>query len=71
MIKLQQLQRPQYIQIPQVNTVMVDYHVHDFRSRDASNATIDQYVEQAEIRGINEIIFTTHLIVDGPDAARE
>ncbi len=41
----------------------------DFRSRDAPNATIDQYIERAEVRGINEIAFTTHLIVNGPDTS--
>jgi hypothetical protein len=33
----------------------MDYHIHDFPSRDAPNATIEKYNEQAEKRGINEI----------------
>jgi histidinol-phosphatase (PHP family) len=45
----------------------MDYHVHDFRSRDAPNARIEEYVKEAERKGVREIAFTTHLILSGKD----
>jgi histidinol-phosphatase (PHP family) len=47
--------------------VLMDYHVHDFRSRDAPNARIADYIVEAETRGIKEIAFTNHLILSGHD----
>lgn len=46
---------------------MIDYHVHERHSRDASTAMIQEYIASAEARGIHEIAFTTHLITVGPD----
>jgi histidinol-phosphatase (PHP family) len=46
---------------------LLDYHVHERHSRDALAATVAEYVKMAEIKGINEIAFTTHLITSGPD----
>lgn len=46
---------------------MIDYHVHERRSRDAATAKIPEYIVAAEARGVNEIAFTTHLITIGPD----
>jgi histidinol-phosphatase (PHP family) len=48
-------------------SALMDYHVHDYRSRDAPFAKIEDYVSEAEKRGIKEIAFTTHLIVSGQD----
>jgi histidinol-phosphatase (PHP family) len=44
-----------------------DFHVHESYSSDAPIATPDKYCRVAERRGINEICFTTHLILTGPD----
>ena len=44
-----------------------DYHVHESHSGDARAATIPAYIEIAELKGIQEICFTTHLITRGPD----
>jgi len=46
---------------------VIDYHVHERHSRDASTALIPDYVAAAEARGVKEIAFTTHLITIGPD----
>ena len=58
-----------YVERNEIRTLaspaLMDYHVHDNRSRDAPNATIDGYVERAEQLGIKEIAFTTHLRVSG------
>ncbi len=48
---------------------MIDYHVHERRSRDASTALIPGYIVQAEARGVHEICFTNHFITIGPDVA--
>ncbi|MGD2201110.1 MAG: histidinol-phosphatase [Candidatus Bathyarchaeota archaeon] len=47
--------------------VTKDYHVHESHSSDAPLATVERYCRVAERRGIDEICFTTHLIVAGPD----
>jgi len=44
-----------------------DLHVHESHSSDAPGATVEKYCRVAERRGINEICFTTHLILTGPD----
>jgi histidinol-phosphatase (PHP family) len=44
-----------------------DFHVHESYSSDAPLATPEKYCKVAERRGINEICFTTHLILAGPD----
>ena len=44
-----------------------DYHVHDSFSRDAPEASLERIIEIGEKRGLEEICFTSHLIVDGPD----
>ncbi|MGD0803154.1 MAG: histidinol-phosphatase HisJ family protein [Candidatus Bathyarchaeia archaeon] len=46
---------------------MIDYHVHERHSRDASTALVPEYIAAAEAQGITEIAFTTHLITIGPD----
>ena len=46
---------------------MIDYHVHEKHSRDASTAKIPEYIAVAEARGISEIAFTAHMITIGPD----
>ena len=69
MIKAQEINRPQYLQIPVAETTLIDYHVHDYRSRDAPNATVEKYIERAGKIGVKEIAFTTHLIIDGPDTS--
>lgn len=48
-------------------TAIMDYHVHERRSRDVQEATVESYIKTAELRGIDEIAFTTHLIISGPD----
>jgi histidinol-phosphatase (PHP family) len=48
-------------------TAFMDYHVHEKHSRDAPTADIESYVKRAEQLGIQEIAFTTHLIVSGPN----
>ena len=44
-----------------------DFHVHESYSSDAPLATPEKYCTVAERRGIDEICFTTHLILAGPD----
>ena len=44
-----------------------DLHVHENHSSDAPGATVERYCRMAEVRGIDEIAFTTHLIIAGPD----
>jgi histidinol-phosphatase (PHP family) len=44
-----------------------DFHVHESYSSDAPLATPERYCRVAERRGIDEICFTTHLILSGPD----
>ena len=44
-----------------------DFHVHESHSSDAPLATVEKYCRVAERRGIDEICFTTHLILAGPD----
>jgi histidinol-phosphatase (PHP family) len=44
-----------------------DFHVHESHSSDAPLATVEKYCRVAERRGIDEICFTTHLILTGPD----
>jgi histidinol-phosphatase (PHP family) len=46
---------------------MIDYHVHESHSRDAPTATIRSLVEVAEAKGVEEMAFTTHLILEGQD----
>jgi histidinol-phosphatase (PHP family) len=57
------------IQTNAAEAVLMDYHVHDYRSRDAPGAKIEDYVKRAEKIGVNEIAFTTHLIVSGPNTS--
>ncbi len=44
-----------------------DFHIHESYSSDAPLATPEKYCRVAERRGIDEICFTTHLILTGPD----
>ena len=44
-----------------------DFHVHESYSSDAPLATPEKYCRVAERRGIDEVCFTTHLILTGPD----
>jgi len=46
----------------------LDYHVHESYSSDAREATVEAYARAAEAKGVEEIAFTTHLIITGPDA---
>lgn len=46
---------------------IIDYHVHESHSRDAPTATIGALVEAAEARGVEEMAFTSHLILEGQD----
>lgn len=46
---------------------MIDYHVHESRSRDARSSTIPLYIDVAEATGVEEVCFTTHFILSGPD----
>ncbi len=50
-----------------VTWIAKDYHVHESHSSDAPGATMERYCRMAERRGIDEIAFTTHLIIVGPD----
>ena len=45
----------------------IDYHVHESHSGDAKESTIKDYIMKAEIIGIDEIAFTTHLLFSTPD----
>lgn len=50
--------------------IPVDYHIHERHSGDtAPGSGIEAYVRRAEALGLEEICFTTHLIVSGPDVA--
>lgn len=50
--------------------VPVDYHIHESHSADtAPGSTVEAYVRKAESLDLEEICFTTHLIVAGPDVA--
>ena len=44
-----------------------DFHIHESYSSDAPLATPEKYCRVAERRGFDEICFTTHLILAGPD----
>ncbi|MBS7638607.1 histidinol-phosphatase HisJ family protein [Candidatus Bathyarchaeota archaeon] len=46
-----------------------DFHVHESHSRDAPGALVEEYCREAEIKGMDEICFTTHLIISGPDTS--
>lgn len=46
--------------------VRKDFHVHESHSRDAPGALVEEYCKEAEIKGVDEICFTTHLIISGP-----
>jgi histidinol-phosphatase (PHP family) len=50
-----------------ITWIRKDYHVHESHSSDAPGATVERYCRMAERRGIDEIAFTTHLILTGPD----
>ncbi|MGD2142731.1 MAG: histidinol-phosphatase HisJ family protein [Candidatus Bathyarchaeota archaeon] len=52
---------------PHKNWIKKDFHVHESHSSDAPLATVEKYYRMAERRGIDEICFTTHLILMGPD----
>lgn len=43
----------------------LDYHVHESYSKDARASTVERYIEVANRKGIDEIAFTTHLIITG------
>ena len=47
---------------------IAEYHVHENHSSDAPNGYIESYIKEAEVKGIKEIAFTTHLIIQGQDA---
>ena len=47
--------------------VTKDFHVHERHSGDARGANIVDYCRAAEELGFDEICFTTHLIITGPD----
>ncbi len=49
--------------------VRKDFHVHESHSRDAPEAHVEGYCREAERRGLDEICFTTHLIISGPDTS--
>jgi len=44
-----------------------DYHVHERHSTYASTTSITDAVKTAELKGLSEIAFTTHLVTGGPD----
>ena len=46
-----------------------DFHVHERHSNDAPGATAAAYCRVAEERGIDEMCFTTHFIIAGPDTS--
>lgn len=52
---------------PDLTWIKKDFHVHESHSSDAPLATVEKYCRVAEKRGFNEICFTTHLILSGPD----
>ena len=47
--------------------ISMDFHIHESYSSDAPLATPERYCRVAERRGIDEVCFTTHLILSGPD----
>jgi len=47
--------------------VTKDFHIHERHSGDARGANVVDYCRVAEERGFDEICFTTHLIITGPD----
>jgi histidinol-phosphatase (PHP family) len=50
--------------------VPVDYHIHESHSADtAPGSSVESYIRRAEALGLEEVCFTTHLIIAGPDAA--
>jgi len=50
-----------------ITWISKDYHVHEYHSQDAPGATPILYCQKAKERGIEEICFTTHCFVTGPD----
>ena len=50
-----------------VTWIRKDFHVHERHSQDAPGATAEGYCRIAESRGIDEVAFTTHFIITGPD----
>jgi histidinol-phosphatase (PHP family) len=50
-----------------VTWIRKDFHVHERHSSDAPGATVEKYCRIAESRGIDEVAFTTHYIITGPD----
>jgi len=50
-----------------VTWIRKDFHVHEHHSLDAPGATVEKYCRIAESRGIDEVAFTTHWIITGPD----
>jgi len=46
----------------------IDYHVHESYSSDARGSTVPRVVEAAEGMGLEELAFTTHFIVEGPES---
>jgi histidinol-phosphatase (PHP family) len=46
---------------------LIDYHVHESHSKDAPTATLPNLIEAAEAKGIEEMAFTSHLILEGED----
>lgn len=52
---------------PPKTWIKKDLHVHESHSSDAPGATVEKYCRIAEKRGIDEIAFTTHFIISGPD----
>ena len=50
-----------------VTWIRKDFHVHERHSSDAPGATVEKYCRIAESRGIDEVAFTTHFIITGPD----
>jgi histidinol-phosphatase (PHP family) len=46
---------------------LIDYHIHEYHSRDTIHAKIPNFIKEAEKKGLDEIAFTTHLIVSSPD----
>lgn len=49
-----------------MRTARLDYHVHESYSSDAETSTVEKYIEVAEKQGLEEIAFTTHMIIKGP-----
>jgi len=50
-----------------ITWISKDYHVHEYHSQDAPGATPTLYCQKAKELGIEEICFTTHCFVTGPD----